>query len=330
MIDLDLVDRQPAQVGQRGISGAKVIHSQAHPEPAVTETLPVPAEVVKDWLVAESEYVQLELTTSVAVAAWPSNPLTPLTVNVVLPAGVLDEFQIAGIFVNWWETVRYDLKTIVATGWSANIIPDDYLLEAFFQKEMERIDELESRVGELDAELTELLEETELEPEVDEEGKEKAVTAAQAIRVIKEESAGIEYTANAEAARLRALADAIAQKEKELRAAKSELNKETVRLFGKLDKEGNLKTRGLIHEKRESLSENEAKALILKKLNDLIAQEMDRYINTERRKIVFIFESLWEKYQKSLQQINTEKKQALSKLDTFLKELGYSSQESYE
>lgn len=250
--------------------------------------------------------------------------------EALLPAGVLDEFQIAGIFVNWWETVRYDLKTIVATGWSANIIPDDYLLEAFFQKEMERIDELESRVGELDAELTELLEETELEPEVDEEGKEKAVTAAQAIRVIKEESAGIEYTANAEAARLRALADAIAQKEKELRAAKSELNKETVRLFGKLDKEGNLKTRGLIHEKRESLSENEAKALILKKLNDLIAQEMDRYINTERRKIVFIFESLWEKYQKSLQQINTEKKQALSKLDTFLKELGYSSQESYE
>ena len=50
---------------------------------------------------------------------------------------------------------------------------------------MKRIEELESRVGELDAELTELLEETELEPETDEEGKEKALTAAQAIKALK-------------------------------------------------------------------------------------------------------------------------------------------------
>jgi len=42
---------------------------------------------------------------------------------------------------------------------------------------MKRIEELESRVGELDAELTDLLEETELEPEADEEGKEKALSA---------------------------------------------------------------------------------------------------------------------------------------------------------
>lgn len=243
--------------------------------------------------------------------------------EALLSAGVLDEFQIAGIFVNWWETVRYDLKTIVATGWSVNIIPDDYLLEAFFQKEMARIHKLESRVGELDAELTELLEETELEPEVDEEGKEKAVTPAQAIRVIKEESAAIVYTANAEAARLRALAESIAQKEKELRTAKSELNKETVRLFGKLDKEGNLKTRGLIHEKRESLSESEARALILKKLFDVVGNELERYLKLEFRAIVRIFENLHEKYFVPLNEIKSQRDHAVSTLDRFLKELNY-------
>ena len=243
--------------------------------------------------------------------------------KALLSAGVLDEFQIAGIFVNWWETVRYDLKTIVATGWSANIIPDDYLLEAFFQKELARIDELESRVGELDAELTELLEETEVEPEVDEEGKEKSLTAAQAIRVVKEESAAIAYAANAEAARLRVLADSIAQKDKDLRAAKSELNKETVRLFGKLDKDGNLKTRGLIHEKREALSETEAKTLILKKLHDLVSNESDRYINTQVRQLVFIFENLWDKYSQPLQTIKAQRNGLLRKLDRHFEELGY-------
>ncbi|MCL5611402.1 MAG: N-6 DNA methylase, partial [Chloroflexi bacterium] len=243
--------------------------------------------------------------------------------EALLSAGVLDEFQIAGIFVNWWETVRYDLKTIVATGWSANIIPDDYLLEAFFQKEMAYIDELESRVGELDAELTELLEETEVEPEVDEEGKEKALTAAQAIRVVKEESAAIAYAANAEAARLRALADSIAQKDKDLRAAKSELNKETVRLFGKLDKDGNLKTRGLIHEKREALSEEEAKALILKKLFDVVGNELVRYLKLELRVVVNIFENLFEKYFVPLNEIKSQRDRATSTLDGFLKELNY-------
>ncbi|MCG3145726.1 MAG: hypothetical protein HONDAALG_03399 [Gammaproteobacteria bacterium] len=243
--------------------------------------------------------------------------------EALLPAGVLDEFQIAGIFVNWWETVRYDLKTIVATGWSANIIPDDYLLEAFFQKERARIDELESRLGELDAELTELLEEAELEPEVDEEGKEKAVTPAQAIRVIKEESAAIAYTANAEAAGLRALAESIAQKDKELRTAKSELNKETVRLFGKSDKEGNLKTRGLIHEKRESLSESEARALILKKLFEVVGNELERYLKLELRAVVSIFENLHEKYFVPLNEIKSQRDRAVSALDRFLQELNY-------
>lgn len=238
--------------------------------------------------------------------------------EALLSAGVLDEFQIAGIFVNWWETVRYDLKTIVATGWSTNIIPDDYLLEAFFQKEMAHIDELESRAGELDAELTELLEETEVEPEVDEEGKEKALTAAQAIRVIKEESAAIAYAENVEAARLRALADSIAQKDKDLRAAKSELSKETVRLFGKLDKDGNLKTRGLIHEKRETLGEEQAKPLILKKLHDVIANELYRYQNAQIRAVIFLFENLWDKYFIPMVEIDTKRKSAVSQLNRYL------------
>lgn len=246
------------------------------------------------------------------------------------PAGVLDEFQIAGIFVNWWETVRYDLKTLVATGWSESLLPDEYLLQSFFQKELKSIEELESRVGELDAELTELLEETELEPETDEEGKEKALTAAQALKALKQEVAAIFDREPAEADKLRALAESIEQKDRDLRAAKSDLNKETVTLFGKLDKDGNIKVRGLIHEKRESLKEDEAKSLILKKLHDLVANELERYLKAQLREVVSIFEVLWEKYQISLQQINSGRKQSLTKLNSALKELGYSSQESYE
>lgn len=243
------------------------------------------------------------------------------------PTGVLDEFQIAGIFVNWWQTARYDLKTIVATGWSEGILPDEYLLQAFFQKELKRIEELESRAAELDSELTELLEETELEPETDEEGKEKALTPAQALKALKEEIASISdpslalRASPAEADKLRSLASAIAQKDKDLRAAKSDLNKTTAALYGKTDKDGNVKTRGLIHEKRETMKEDEARSLVLKKLHDVIAEELNRYQNTQLRAIVALLENLWDKYFIPLTEIDSKRKDAVSKLNDYLDKL---------
>ena len=241
--------------------------------------------------------------------------------QALLPVGVLDEFQIAGIFANWWEAERYDFKTIVAAGWSVNLIPDDYLLEAFFQKERARLDELESYVGELDAALSELLEETELEPETDEENKEKVLAAAQVVQAMREESAAIADSDKSEAARLRALADSIAQKDKELRATKSELNRERVSLFGRVDKDGNLKTRGLIYEKREALSEGEARALILKKLHDLVANELEFYLKAQLREAVSIFEMLWKKYFVSLAELSKERDIKLSLLSNWLDKL---------
>lgn len=246
--------------------------------------------------------------------------------QALLPVGVLDEFQIDGIFANWWEAERYDFKTIIAAGWSLSLIPDDYLVEAFFQKEKAWLDELESCVGELDAALSELLEETELEPETDEENKEKALSAAQVVQTIREESAAIAHGDKAEATRLRSLADSIAQKDKELRAAKSELNRETARLFGKLDKEGNLKTRGLIHEKREALNEEEARTLILKKFFDVVGNELERYLKVQLREVVNIFESLWNKYYVSLVEIQDSRDKSTKKLEKALSFLGYVSE----
>ena len=47
----------------------------------------------------------------------------------LIPLGVLDEFQSAGVFVNWWQQIRFDLKTIIFTGWHHTLIPDSYLIE---------------------------------------------------------------------------------------------------------------------------------------------------------------------------------------------------------
>jgi type I restriction enzyme M protein len=76
----------------------------------------------------------------------------------LVPVGVFDEFKSAGVFVNWWQQIRYDLKTIISTGWPHSLIPDEYLIAEFFQAEADQIEALEAEVSEAQGELAEAVE----------------------------------------------------------------------------------------------------------------------------------------------------------------------------
>ena len=90
----------------------------------------------------------------------------------LIPLNVLDEFKSAGVFVNWWQQIRYDLKTIIAIGWHHSLIPDDYLVAEFFQAEADEIEAIEARISEAQSELAEAVETAQevaaYEPEEDE------------------------------------------------------------------------------------------------------------------------------------------------------------------
>jgi type I restriction enzyme M protein len=74
------------------------------------------------------------------------------------PIGVLDEFKSAGVFVNWWQAIRYDLKTVISTGWHHTLIPDSYLIAEYFQADADEIKALEGRINEAQGELSEAVE----------------------------------------------------------------------------------------------------------------------------------------------------------------------------
>ena len=99
----------------------------------------------------------------------------------LVPLGVLNEFQVAGVFVNWWDNIKYDLKTIMTNGWMPTLIPDEYIINAFFVAERDEITGLERTLNEAEAELEQALEDskTALEYE-DEEGEEASA------KIIKE------------------------------------------------------------------------------------------------------------------------------------------------
>jgi type I restriction enzyme M protein len=73
------------------------------------------------------------------------------------------------------------------------------------------------------------------------------------------------------------------------------------------------------------MTEDESKALILKKLYALITTELERYLKSEQRLLVDMFENLFDKYSVSLTQIQSQREAAVVSLDKFLSELKYKS-----
>ena len=154
-----------------------------------------------------------------------------------VPLCVLDEFKSAGVFVNWWQQIRYDLKTIVSIGWHHVLIPDEYLIAAFFQSEAATIEKLEAQISELQTELAEAVEMA-LEVIAYEPDDDKTVTASAIKKVLKAHIEDLKDSESASAKReldkLKAQDVAIKEIEKKIRDRKASLKHRTKELEDKL------------------------------------------------------------------------------------------------
>ncbi|HPO56492.1 MAG TPA: type I restriction-modification system subunit M [Ignavibacteriaceae bacterium] len=100
----------------------------------------------------------------------------------LIPPKVLDEFQVAGVFVNWWSNIKYDLKTIATIGWAPSLVPGEYFIETYFKAEQQAIQEAENLIAEKESALQEAIEAVDYEPEETEEGKESEEATAKVIK----------------------------------------------------------------------------------------------------------------------------------------------------
>jgi len=343
----------------------------------------------------------------------------------LVPLKVLNQYQVAGVFVNWWDNIKYDLKTIVALGWSPGLIPDEYLINEFFIKEKNKIEQFETDISEVESKLQETIEETSdlIEYEADENEK---ITAA---LLKKELKSNIEYynrkgTVDAmkevkayEVAILKIIGyeeelktlkaefkikqDELSLKLELKRWGSDEVKREYVSLMGianselkKLDttieklisefrnrlsktesfdsikksltalekdlKNLNLNSNTLSHiaiakkefkpittpynallRDRETLSnklnildkllaqiggvitDEQAKALILNKHNHLIIEQLTKYLNAEKRALLYCIENLYNKYAQAADAIENDRDDTMKEMKKFLRELKY-------
>jgi type I restriction enzyme M protein len=292
----------------------------------------------------------------------------------LIPLGVLDEFKSAGVFVNWWQQIRYDLKTIINTGWHHTLIPDQYLLAAFFQAEEAAIEELESKISAVQGELSEAVESAQevanYEPE-----EEETVSAASIKKGLKELIDDLKQSQGDSAARerqyyqqeynvitdienrIKLLKNTLKEQQGQLelklrlkRVGDEEFKAETIELLEQVQnqlmglnaskKEEKAKINALNKDKKAleiklsypegllteiggQLRDEEAKKLILKKLYDWVSEQLNRYLNGEKRGLVAKVENLWDKYAVSSQEMEAQREQTLGELNEFLVKLGY-------
>lgn len=217
------------------ISDKAAIKQTLEADPALQQTLTRHHEAIESWwTVARDDFAKLRDGKKMPEVR---HELLTTIKEKLIPLNVLDEFKSAGVFVNWWQQIRYDLKTIVSTGWHHTLIPDDYLIAEFFQAEADEIESLDAAISEAQCELGEAVETaTEVagyEPEEDEK-----ITTSVIKRALKELIDDLKDTegesAKKELASLKKQEKTIKAIEKRIKDSKAELKDKTEELELKL------------------------------------------------------------------------------------------------
>ncbi|MDO9593139.1 MAG: type I restriction-modification system subunit M [Erysipelotrichaceae bacterium] len=139
-----------------GIEAKPAIKATLEADPALQQTVTLHYDALESWwAVARDDFAQLREGKKMPEVR---HELLTTLKDKLIPLNVLDEFKSAGVFVNWWQQIRYDLKTIISTGWHHTLIPDEYLIDAFFQAEADKIEMLEAQISEAQSELAEAVE----------------------------------------------------------------------------------------------------------------------------------------------------------------------------
>jgi type I restriction enzyme M protein len=261
---------------------------------------------------------------------------------------VLDLYQSRGAFAAFWQSLDTDLKSVASSGWNAELIPENEILESQFPEVLKEQREKESRRDELEAlfkEVNELEEgawsEEEYEVWPKDELKEvkdrvKELKASQ--RALKREITNLNKRIEAlkkseedtavlenQKAQLQEKVDDYATdiEEQENRFGRhTELEKE-LRECRKIIKEIKDKKEALVDKARILITEEEAKELILERWHRTLHTTVEGYLHNHIRQMQQAVEKLWDKYTLPLSSILSEREEESLKLNQFLTELGY-------
>ena len=248
------------------------------------------------------------------------------------PHGLLTSHQTRGAVAAYVKSLESDLKSIAASGWGPELIPDDEILQSQFPEVLEQIEQETARIAELEGLFAAVSggDEEEGEAEVD---VENGVLPKSLVKSLKEEKKNLggeikEAKKRARNEGRRGVPAEVAAWEKRIEEIDAQLSRhvalesEMKNLKSQI-REAEKRKDEMIAAARAKITEAEAKKLILARFKRLLTEQFDGYLRQYQRAFIAAVENLWSKYAVTTKQILAERDREAAQLNAFLKELGY-------
>ncbi|MGB0430626.1 MAG: N-6 DNA methylase, partial [Bacteroidia bacterium] len=231
--------------------------------------------------------------------------------TALLQAGLLDEFKCHGLFANWWNELKSDFKSVAASGWGAELIPDDELIASEFPEIVEKAEANSQRIAELEALIAEA---DAQDPDNFEEG-ESGILPKAISKELKARQKELKKDSSPSAKKELLEMDAQLKADKALRDELSKCKKENSSIEKRKEE--------LVAAARQKITAETAEQLILARWKSLMDTLLADYLKQPIRSLVESIEGIYSKYHVTVTQLTQERDAAAEQLNSYLKELGY-------
>ena len=275
--------------------------------------------------------------------------------KALTPQGILTSHQVRGAVASYIKSLESDLKSVAASGWGAELIPEEQILQSQFPEVLAQIEEDQTRIAELEGLFAAANESENEDTDLENVDTENGVLPKALVKAIKDEREALagevkgikklvkerrldakrtERTGSLFGNRNEILTEATDTEEEglvkwqriqeidEQLAGHSALEGELKKLKANI-REVEKQKDALIASARAKISEDDAKRLILERFQRLLTAQFDGYLRQYQRAFIAAVENLWSKYAVITKQILAERDQAAAQLNQFMKELGY-------
>jgi type I restriction enzyme M protein len=303
-------------------------------------------EVLSWWQNVQAEFENLPHSGNAALLR---KKVMPSIITELQQLNALDEHEIRGAFAGFWDDLKTEFKSVAASGWGPELIPEMDILQSQFPDVLAQMEEDRNKIAELES----LFEAAEAEDYEDEE--ETGIHSKENLKELKgrlkelnadlrthkkqlkefQKALNTLENANGDAAEIKGLKQKINDLEEKIPAANkrkkaidaqlhkhSELDKELKELKAGI-KATEAKKDILVEAAREKITEAEAKALILERWLQLLQSRYYNYVKAFVNEYIATVQNLHTKYSVTLKDILQQRHREAEQLNVYLKELGY-------
>lgn len=224
---------------------------------------------------------------------------------------LLDDFQCRGVFARWWNELKSDFKSVAASGWGPELIPDDELIASEFPEVAQTLEQNKNRIAELEAMIAEVEDMDEDEFEQLENGLiPKSIANELKVRV-KDLKVEKTETAKKEIAEM----NTTLKKDKTLRDELRDLKKENKAIETRKEE--------LAGKAREKITSSTVESLVKERWLTSLGDILEMYLESPVRILANILYGVWDRYSVSMAYINQKQEAASKALSSHLEALGY-------